>query len=241
MFEQSLVESTPLLRSRNRWPAIASIATQAIVVAIILAIPLLHPELLPTGDLKLSALTPPVLRHPVPPPQTQPVHVAIAPSATSPSAPSQQPAILHRPAPGTDATPVDAPALAFGDPNGRPTANLLATLGNAPTAPTVTGSGGTHTTGPLRISSLSAGMLLAPIRPIYPQIARITHTEGTVIVQATISRTGQIESARILSGPPMLQNAALDAVRSAHYHPYLLNGQPTEVETTITIHFTLGS
>jgi protein TonB len=84
-------------------------------------------------------------------------------------------------------------------------------------------------------------MLLAPIRPIYPQIARITHTEGTVIVQAIISRTGQIESAHILSGPPMLQNAALDAVRSAHYHPYLLNGQPTEVETTITIHFTLGS
>jgi protein TonB len=240
MFEQSLVESTPLLRTRNRWPAIASIAAQAFIVAIILAVPLLHPELLPTGDLKLSALTPPVLRHPTPPPPTQPIRVAIANSPATPSAPTHTP-VLQRPAPGTDAPPVDAPALAFGDPNGRPAANLLATLGNAPVASTVTGSGSTHTTGPLRISSLTAGMLLAPIRPVYPQIARMSHTEGTVIVQAIISRTGQIESAHIVSGPVMLQNAALDAVRSAHYHPYLLNNQPTEVETTITIHFTLGS
>jgi protein TonB len=240
MFEQSLVESTPLLRSRNRWPAIASIAAQVLIVAIILTIPLLHPELLPAGDLKLSALTPPVLRHPTPPPPSQPIHVAIANSSTTPSAPTLAP-ILQRQAPGTDAPPVDAPLLPFGDPNGHPAANLLATLGNSPIAPTVVGTGTTHSTGPLRISSLTAGMLLAPIRPVYPQIARITRTEGTVIVQAIISRSGQIESAHILSGPPMLQNAALDAVRSAHYHPYLLNGQPTEVETTITIHFTLGS
>jgi protein TonB len=84
-------------------------------------------------------------------------------------------------------------------------------------------------------------MLLAPIRPDYPIIARTTRTEGTVIIQAIIAKDGRIQSAHVLSGPPMLQSAALEAVRSARYHPYLLNGQPTEVETSISIIFHLGS
>ncbi len=65
--------------------------------------------------------------------------------------------------------------------------------------------------------------------------------QGTVIVQAVISKTGHIESAHVLTGPVMLQSAALDAVRNARYHPFLLNGDPTEVETTISINFRLGS
>jgi protein TonB len=89
-------------------------------------------------------------------------------------------------------------------------------------------------------SGVSAGLLLAPIRPEYPQIARITHTEGTVVVDAVISRIGTIESARVLSGPPILQQAALEAVRQARYRPFLLNGQPTDVQTTITIVFRMG-
>jgi protein TonB len=87
---------------------------------------------------------------------------------------------------------------------------------------------------------VSAGLLLAPIQPLYPQLARITGTQGTVVIQAIISKSGRIESARVLSGPAMLQAAALDAVRSARYRPYLLNGQPTEVETTISIVFHIG-
>ena len=84
-------------------------------------------------------------------------------------------------------------------------------------------------------------MLLEPIRPEYPQIAKITRTEGIVIVQAVISKTGTIESAHVVSGPAMLQGAALAAVRSAHYKPYLLNDQPTEVETTFSISFKISS
>jgi protein TonB len=95
---------------------------------------------------------------------------------------------------------------------------------------------------PLNISrGVSAGLLLAPIRPNYPAIARITHTQGTVVIEAIISRSGSIESAHVLSGPAMLQPAALAAVRQARYRPFLLNGQPTEVQTTITINFTMGN
>ena len=84
-------------------------------------------------------------------------------------------------------------------------------------------------------------MLLAPIQPIYPQIARAAGIQGTVVIQAIISKSGHIESARVLSGSPMLQEAALQAVRAARYRTFLLNNQPTEVETTIRIVFHLGS
>jgi protein TonB len=84
-------------------------------------------------------------------------------------------------------------------------------------------------------------MLLAPIRPEYPAIARISRTEGSVVVDALISTAGRIESAHVVSGPPMLQASALQAVRDARYRPFLLNGKPTEVSTTITINFRLGS
>jgi protein TonB len=84
-------------------------------------------------------------------------------------------------------------------------------------------------------------MLLAPIQPLYPPIAKAAHREGTVIIHAIISKEGRIESANVVSGPAMLTGAALDAVRNAHYRPYLLNGQPTEVETTFSINFRLSS
>jgi protein TonB len=95
--------------------------------------------------------------------------------------------------------------------------------------------------GPVRVSSgVSTGMLLAPIRPVYPAIARAAGVQGTVVLEAVISKSGRIESLHAVSGPAMLRQAALDAVSAARYRPYLLNGQPTEVETTITVVFTLG-
>jgi len=83
-------------------------------------------------------------------------------------------------------------------------------------------------------------MLLAPIRPLYPQIAIVTRTQGVVVIEAIISKAGRIESAHVVSGPPMLRQAALDAVEAAHYHPYLLTGEPVEVQTTVTVVFKLG-
>jgi protein TonB len=61
-----------------------------------------------------------------------------------------------------------------------------------------------------------------------------------VVLQATISKAGSITNLRVISGPPMLQQAAMDAVRSWRYRPYLLNGDPVEVETTVNVVFNLG-
>ncbi len=85
-----------------------------------------------------------------------------------------------------------------------------------------------------------AGNLLEQTVPQYPAIAKATRTQGTVVMQATISKAGLIENLRVISGPPLLQQAAVDAVRSWRYKPYLLNGEPVEVETTVNVVFNLG-
>lgn len=84
------------------------------------------------------------------------------------------------------------------------------------------------------------GHLDLPIVPTYPTIARAAHVEGTVVVAAVISRTGAIENLQVTSGPVMLRQAALDAIRRAHYKPFKLNGETVEVDTTISVVFSLG-
>lgn len=243
MFEDSLVESAALLRTHNRWPALLSTAAQLCAAALIVALPLLHPEVLPMPHILRASLAPP--RPPAPPPP--PVHLQPRPAAAATSAPA-----ASSPVPNTQlirdllhpsGPPVEAPALPVIDLGNRNASLPPGINSAAPSAPHVTvGPAATPASKPLNISrGVSAGHLIAPIRPEYPQMARITHTEGTVVIEAIISRTGTIESARIISGPPMLHEAALAAVREARYHPFLLNGQPTEVQTTVTIVFRMSS
>jgi protein TonB len=84
------------------------------------------------------------------------------------------------------------------------------------------------------------GMLIHKTVPIYPSIAVTVHQQGTVVLQATISKTGTIENLRVISGPPILRQSALDAVKTWQYKPYMLNGQPVEVETTVNVVFSLN-
>jgi protein TonB len=81
--------------------------------------------------------------------------------------------------------------------------------------------------------------LILRIEPRYPQLAIQVKKEGTVILHAIISREGSITALDVLSGPPLLVQAALEAVRQWRYRPTLLNGEPVEVETTITVIFRL--
>jgi protein TonB len=83
-------------------------------------------------------------------------------------------------------------------------------------------------------------MLIQKTTPVYPPIAKAARVSGTVVIQATISKQGTIENLKVISGPAMLQQSALDAVRTWRYRPYLLNNEPVEVETTINVIFTLG-
>ena len=75
--------------------------------------------------------------------------------------------------------------------------------------------------------------------PAYPPIAKAAHVQGSVVLRAIVSPQGTVENLQVVSGAPMLVSSALDAVKTWTYKPYLLNGQPTAVNTTITVHYTL--
>jgi len=93
----------------------------------------------------------------------------------------------------------------------------------------------------VRVSSgVSTGMLVRKVPPAYPPLARQARIQGTVILQATISKEGSIENLQLISGHPMLAPAAIEAVKQWKYKPYLLNGEPVEVETQVQVNFTLA-
>jgi protein TonB len=243
MFEDSLMESQSRLSSPSqRWTTILSLTLQCSIAAAIIALPLLHPEALPFRVdapkivLPLKPVSPPV------------PHAEAATTAISAAAASNVARAFTAPAriaPLGQAASEEPPTsisigTGMGDPNSFAITLANATpgtgphVGLAPDKPVLKGL--------LQISTgVSTGLLLAPIVPIYPRIAIAARVEGVVKVEAIISKSGRIESARVVSGPEMLRQAALDAIRNARYRPFLLNGSPTEIETSITVNFKLSS
>lgn len=92
----------------------------------------------------------------------------------------------------------------------------------------------------IRVSHMMEGNLVHQVQPVYPALARQARIQGSVVLRAVIDREGKIENLQVLSGHPMLVPAAMDAVREWRYRPYYLNEQPIEVETQITVNFTLS-
>jgi protein TonB len=93
----------------------------------------------------------------------------------------------------------------------------------------------------VRLSSgVTLGMLISKVEPQYPALARQARVQGDVFLAATIDRNGRIENLRVLSGHPMLVQAAVDAVKQWRYRPYMLGNEPVEVETQVTVRFRLN-
>jgi protein TonB len=93
----------------------------------------------------------------------------------------------------------------------------------------------------IRVSQgVTEGRLIQKIEPRYPTLALGAHVQGHVQLAAIISKTGEIQNLVLLSGHPLLVPAAIEAVRKWRYRPFLLNGEPVEVETTITVNFQLS-
>jgi TonB family protein len=110
-----------------------------------------------------------------------------------------------------------------------------------PPPPPPLAPGTTKPVGPLRVSSgTMAGMAISQPVPVYPDDAKAQHVQGVVVLRARISKEGTVNDVQVVSGPPPLIVSAIDAVRQWKYKPYLLNGEPTEVDTTININYTFG-
>jgi protein TonB len=93
----------------------------------------------------------------------------------------------------------------------------------------------------LRIGgNVMAANIIRKVDPVYPQIAKTAHISGTVVLHAIIAKDGTIQELQFVSGPPLLMRAAMDAVKQWRYKPTLLNTQPVQVDTTITVIFNLG-
>jgi len=245
MFEDSLLVEDRNIVARRRRIAVASVGLQGFAMAAFIAIPLIWPETLPLVSVapKMTSLS---VRKPPPKIEPRPIRVVTTNDAVM-RAPSQPaPVVEHTSGSmivrgSAIANAAEEPMLALG--GGMSTKfslNIGPGSGTGP-APVVVAAA-PNKTGPPNVSSgVMAGRLLAPIQPVYPTLARATHTEGTVIVTATIDKTGRIVGLQVLSGPMMLRQAAADAISEARYKPYQLNGQPTDVTTTITVTFHMGS
>jgi protein TonB len=82
--------------------------------------------------------------------------------------------------------------------------------------------------------------LLHDVAPTYPPEAGRARIEGTVVLLAVIGKDGSVQNVRVETGLPILAQAAIDAVKQWRYRPYLLNGEPVEVDSQIIINFTLS-
>jgi protein TonB len=86
---------------------------------------------------------------------------------------------------------------------------------------------------------MTQGSIIKKVQPKYPKEARKNRVQGAVVLQARIGKTGDIEDLQVVSGDDLLVPAAIKAVMQWKYRPYLLKGQPVEVQTRITLNFTL--
>jgi periplasmic protein TonB len=236
MFEDSLFASrVGAVSASKRWTVAASVALQASLAAVVIVLPLLHPEGLPFHMDSPKVLMPLMRKPPVV--ETRRVEASSASMA--------MPGVTRTPL-LTSLLPTLNPSVE-GPPAFGPISNAMR-MGDSLPGPGL-GDGSGHglavsvkpAPGLLHVSTgVSDGMLLAPIRPVYPAIARAAGVQGTVVVEAVISRAGRIESLRVVSGPEMLRRAALDAIQEARYRPYRLNGEAVDVQTTITVNFRMG-
>ncbi len=231
MFEDSTFASTNSIHTRSRAGFFAAIVFESSILLVMVLIPLLYPQALPNlvNLILMEAPAPPVSEAR---PQARPASPQTRPAVFI-SNPFQAPRVIPH---GTYIPDKQGPVVI--NPEGMLSGNRsgsgISFFGPAVPVAVV------HPPAPraVRLSSLVVeGMLVHKTIPVYPQIAVSTRTQGTVVLQATISRNGTIENLHVVSGPAMLQQAALDAVSTWRYRPYMLNGQTIEVETMVNVVF----
>jgi len=233
MFEDSTFETMGRIHTRSRGWMMATFAFNSSVLLALVIIPIIHPEMLPQLTSPILMQVPPPVQEPRPMVQAQ--HAPATPTATS-SSPIQAPRLIPSQLPivEIDIPGPPTPIELGGDPNGTGGPDNAFNGRMHPDVRQAVPAVTQHVS-----SGVMQGMLIDKVIPTYPAIARMARASGAVVLQATISRTGTIENLRVTSGPAMLRQAALDAVKQWRYRPYLLNGQPVEVETTVEVDFTL--
>jgi protein TonB len=239
MFADSLLETSWAQRTRRSFTTLTSFGLQAVIMGLLLLLPLLKTVGLPST----RPISTPVslgMRGGQPAPRARTAGHQFVVQNLDPNRiilPTQRPVAMNPAA--DDSGPPDSPYSGpigngpIGDPNGPPLPFSGPTTVIMPNPPATI----VHV---LRKSTILEGNLVRRVQPSYPYPAKIAHVQGQVVLAAVISKAGTIENLRVLSGHPLLVPAAIDAVSQWRYRPYILNDEPVEVETQITVNFVLG-
>jgi protein TonB len=253
LFEDSLLDSSVAPHKRRTWPTLLSFALQLFLIGLALLLPLWFTDGLPKQQLLTFLEAPPPPPPPPPPAASTPPAVKVV-KVTSNIAngrlrtPSRIPAKVQM-VKEDDAPPPVATTggVVGGVPGGIPGGQLGGVIGGiissssslaaVPTLPKPV-----PTVQRVRVSAgVSNGRLIYRVEPTYPPLAQQAHIQGAVVLVALIDRAGNVQSLQVVSGHPLLVRAAIDAVKQWRYQPLLVNGQPIEVETTVTVNFRVHS
>jgi protein TonB len=225
-------------RRMRRRALIISIAAQCAVLTAIVLVPLFgKPE-----RIAHASMTPiPPYYH-----NRAPEHHRTTPETPPPTgrplcATCYSPTIPARPAPTDNTPPQQEPLPGIGTADGREGPQAPWSMGiddgrRQPERPVEVRPG---TPERLHMTHLEPAMLLLRIRPVYPALARQIHREGQVELRAVIATDGTIQSLQVVRGDPLFLESALEAVRQWRYRATVLNGQPVEIDTFITVIYSL--
>ncbi len=249
MFADSLLEFG-VQRKRKFFATTTSFILNCLALGILLALPLAFTEELPKAQL-LTFLSAPPPPPPPPPPAAAPVQKVVHVIQTdmlnngqlrTPSKIPQKIQMIKE----EDAPPPMAATggVVGGVPGGIPGGQLGGVIGGIVNSANLSAVPKFVPVTPQRVrisQGVTKGLLVHRAEPPYPPLARAARIQGEVVLSAIINTNGEITNLQLISGHPMLVPAALTAVKQWRYKPYLLNGQPVEVETTITVIFALTS
>jgi len=248
MFEDALLESSRRRASglRRTHYLLGYVAQLMLVGAMILS-PLIYTQALPTQWLTSGIYVPapppgPPPGQPVGRPASPPHHATVDAFTQPPIIPPNVVTIVDAPEPprlGPTAEGPIVPGGVYGGGSGNGYVPGGVPWGTEPPPPPPVVRAAPQQKIVQRGGDVIAAMALYQPKPVYPPLARIARIQGTVVLQAILSRNGTIEDLKVISGHPLLVQAALDAVRTWRYQPTLLNSEPVEVLTEIDVKFSL--
>jgi periplasmic protein TonB len=244
MFEDSLIESGGKLKTKRGRTSLVAFIIEFMIIGVMILIPLIFTEALPRTQL-LTFLVAPPPPPPPPPPAAAPVKVVKVVQTDIVNGELRTPTKIPKKIEMIKEDEAPPPVMAStgvvgGVPGGVPGGSMGGVIGSVLSS-TPVAVPKIATPQRIRVSSgVSTGMLVRRVQPNYPPLARQARIQGVVVLQAQISKEGNIENLQLISGHPMLAPAAIEAVKQWKYKPYLLNGEPVEVETQVQVNFTLS-
>jgi protein TonB len=244
MFEDSLLESGGRLKTKRGRTTTFAIFLEIIAIGVMVLLPLIFTEALPK-QMTMSFLVAPPPPPPPPPPPAAAVKIVKVIQTDIVNGELRTPTKIPQKVQMIKEDEAPPPTMASsgvvgGVPGGIPGGQMGGVIGGIISS-TPVAVPKVATPQRVRVSAgVTQGLKIRDAKPNYPPLARQARIQGTVVLHAIIGKDGAITGLQLISGHPMLAPAAIEAVKQWRYKPYLLNGEPVEVDTEVQVNFTLS-